>query len=209
MTPFPLVDLTAIILAGGKSLRMGQDKALLTLKGRSLLTQTCQVAQKVAQTVYVITPWADRYQAFVPENCRILPEVWPPDCQKSAGPLWGFSQALSQVQTSWILLLACDLPYLNAIDLQKYAQVLPEIALTKIAVLPRSVKGWEPLCGFYRTSCLGKLTFFLDQFGYSFQQWLSQESVEELKISNQDLLFNCNTPKDWAAIQRALEKDQA
>jgi molybdopterin-guanine dinucleotide biosynthesis protein A len=204
MTIFPLVDLTAIILAGGQSSRMGQDKALLSRNGIPLLTRICQVAQSVAPTVYVVTPWVERYQMVVPEDCHLLPECWPPDCQRSPGPLWGFSQALPFCQTTWVLLLACDLPCLTVADLQTISQYLISfipISATTMAILPRSTQGWEPLCGFYRTACGAELTQFLNQGGRSFQKWLSQQSVAELPTSHRRFLFNCNTPEDWLGLE--------
>ncbi|MGL5036031.1 MAG: NTP transferase domain-containing protein, partial [Microcystaceae cyanobacterium] len=124
MTDFPQTNLTAIILAGGQSSRMGQDKALLNIDGMPLLTRTCKLAQTVAQPVYVVTPWIERYSAIAPAGCELIMETWPPHSVKSPGPLWAFTQVLPLVKTEWSLLIACDLPYLTADFLQKLVRQL-------------------------------------------------------------------------------------
>ncbi len=191
MTDFPLTNLTAIILAGGQSSRMGQDKALIVFEGLPLLKRICLAAQAITSQVYIITSWPERYRVIIPKNCQLLQETQP-----HQGPLIGFAQALPHVQTEWVLLLACDLPYLTPTALRDWAINLEQINSDAIALLPRSQKGWEPLSGFYRASCFPLLQSYIAQGGKSFQGWLREHLVTELAISDRHLLFNCNTVKD-------------
>ncbi|MBV8883306.1 MAG: molybdenum cofactor guanylyltransferase [Chroococcidiopsidaceae cyanobacterium CP_BM_RX_35] len=208
-------SLSAIVLAGGRSSRMGQDKALLPIQGVPMLQLVCEVAQNCTSSVYVVTPWPERYQHLLPATCQLLQEVPLPgestgevlsSSSKATlplphGPLIGFAQGLAQVQTDWVLLLACDLPRLRVEILQRWADGLPSVSQDAFALLPRHAKGWEPLCGFYRCSCLPTLTDFIQQGGRSFQQWLIQHSVQLLPLPEDDpMLFNCNTSADLAAI---------
>lgn len=189
--------LSAIVLAGGLSSRMGQDKALLPIAGVPLLTRTCRMAQQVADPVYVVTPWSDRYQSVVDRSVQFIPEVLVSD--QTNGSLIGFIQGLAIVKTEWVLLLACDLPNLQAEVIQNWAAELPE-AGDKIALLPRNPEGWwEPLCGFYRRDCLASLEAYVAGEGRSFQRWLGQQGgkVRELEINDQEMLLNCNTPEDY------------
>jgi molybdopterin-guanine dinucleotide biosynthesis protein A len=195
MNKFPLTNLTAIILAGGQSSRMGRDKAFILFAGVPLLTRICQTAQNVASRVLVISPWRSRYQSLIPQACIFVEEIQDHE-NESAGPLIGFSQALPHVQTDWILLLAQDLPYLTIEILQKWSLNLKSVSLEAIAYLPRSEKGWEPLSGFYRVDCLTLLNNYINQGGTSFQGFLNQHLIEELFIGDRTLLFNCNTPED-------------
>jgi molybdopterin-guanine dinucleotide biosynthesis protein A len=116
------------------------------------------------------------------------------------GPLVGFAQGLAQVETDWVLLLACDLPQLQVKVLQHWAAGLEKTAEDAIALLPRHPKGWEPLCGFYRRQCLPMLTKFISDGGRSFQHWLTQHPVEELPVSDTQIFFNCNTPADLERV---------
>lgn len=188
--------LSAIILAGGQSSRMGQDKALIPLQGVPLLRRVCKVALQCTSEVYVVTPWPDRYQDILPDACRLLQEVALLGETAPHGPLVGFAQGLAQVKTDWVLLLACDLPQLQVKVLQNWATQLEKTDKNVIALLPRHPKGWEPLCGFYRRQCLPMLTQFINEGGRSFQSWLAQHPVQELMIQDTQLLFNCNTPSD-------------
>jgi len=189
------IPLTAIVLAGGQSSRMGYDKALLSVQGVPLLQLVCGIASALCDTAYVVTPWPERYQGLLPERCQFIQEVLP-----TQGPLVGFAQGLTSVQTNWVLLLACDLPGLQVEVLQDWATQLASVEDEVLALLTHGVKGWNPLCGFYRRSCLAALTDFIHQGGRSFQQWLAQHPVEVLPLLDTQMLFNCNTPSDLAVF---------
>ncbi len=195
------VSLSAIVLAGGQSSRMGRDKALITLQGVPLLRQVCEVALNCASPVYVVTSWPERYQDILPDACRVIQEVPLPGETEPQGPLVAFAQGLAHVETDWVLLLACDLPQLQVKVLQGWARGLEKTVEEAIALLPRQAKGWEPLCGFYRRQCLPMLTKYINEGGRSFQGWLAQHPVQELPVSNTQVLFNCNTPADLELVK--------
>lgn len=190
------ISFSAMILAGGQSSRMGQDKALIKFQGVPLLQKICQIALNCTNEVFVLTPWPERYQDIVPENCLIIREVPFRGEVQPHGPLLGFMQGLAQVKTDWVMLLACDLPQLQVKVLQNWATELPHTPAEAIALLPRHPKGWEPLCGFYRRQSLPLLIQFINEGGRCFQQWLSQYPVQELAVPDPKMLFNCNTPED-------------
>ncbi|PSB34467.1 molybdenum cofactor guanylyltransferase [Stenomitos frigidus] len=199
-----MASLAAIVLAGGQSKRMGRDKALLDIEGIPLLRRVCHVALQCTPIVDVITFQPEQYRAIVPATCHLLQEHALPGATTPHGPLVGFAQALETmqrdgVQTEWVLLLACDLPRLSGETLQQWVKELDH-AEDAVALLPKSSKGWEPLCGFYRTSCLKSLRAAIERGDRSFQRWLAQEYVKELPIENQSMLFNCNTPQDLERV---------
>ncbi|PIG90948.1 molybdenum cofactor guanylyltransferase [Gloeocapsopsis sp. IPPAS B-1203] len=203
--------LSAIVLAGGKSSRMGKDKALILVQGVPLLQLICDIAGTLCNVVYVVTPTPENYQhlfkhyQFVREVPLLQETVGNSSSTKITlplphGPLVGFAQGLAVVQTEWVLLLACDLPKLQVEVLQDWARELENIPQNAIAALPRHAKGWEPLCGFYRRSCLPLLNDFIAQGGRSFQAWLAQHYVHILPVPSVEMLFNCNTPDDLAFV---------
>ena len=220
------VPLSAIVLAGGKSSRMGQDKALLPIQGVPCLQLVCGVASALCDTVYVVTPWPERYQDLLLAKCQFIREVPLPeevtgDVTPSSskvtlplphGPLVGFAQGLAQVQTDWVLLLACDLPKLRVEVLQDWAarldsmgdEQLAEGGAKPIALLTHHAKGWNPLCGFYHRRCLTALTDYINQGGRSFQHWLAQHPVQLLPLPDAQMLFNCNTPADLAYLEKFI-----
>ena len=196
MESSPTLLLTALILAGGKSSRMGQDKALIPMGEEPMLHCICQIARQCSAQVYVVTSWPDKYREIVPGGCNFITEKSPD------GPLVAFSQALREVRTDWVLLLACDLPNLTAAILHEWAMELTNLPQGIIALLPKDKKGWHPLCGFYRSSCLPQLQDYVQGGGRSFQHWLAQHPVQESPIEDREILFNCNTPEDLAKLRK-------
>lgn len=194
-------SVAAIVLAGGGSSRMGQDKALIHFGEQPLLYQICTLAGECASQVYVVTPWVEKYRDILPQGCQLIREISLSSEKQPHGPLVGFFQGLQKVDREWILLLACDLPRLNASEVKQWCEYLPQVSPEAIALLPRHPKGWEPLCGFYRRRCLPLLRAYIDSGGRSFQGWLEQHPVEELPVSDRQLLFNCNTPEDLEQLK--------
>lgn len=204
---------------------MGQDKALIPINGVPMLTHVCRVALACVDTVHIVTPWPNRYRAIAPTACVLIQEqAWPladsPSADETSqletasantrppfnhGPLVGFAQGLAQVNTEWVLLLACDLPLLNAEPIQSWLPLLQAVPKTAIALLSQSEKGWEPLCGFYRSSCLESLHGYIASGQRSFQRWLHQAPVRALPDFDKRVLFNCNTPVDLRKIQESSE----
>ncbi|MGF1495514.1 MAG: molybdenum cofactor guanylyltransferase [Elainellaceae cyanobacterium] len=198
MTVLPVAGVTALILAGGQSRRMRQDKALMPIDGRPLLRLVYDAAAQCCSQVAVVTPWGDRYRPHLPETCVWISEPQPAPGSPAPGPLVGFLHGLAEVRSPWILLLACDLPRLNAPTLQSGMAHLGSLPPPVQAFLPRSSKGWEPLCGFYRQDCRTHLQGFVARGGRSFQQWLGEmgDGVRAWVTPDDRILFNCNTPAD-------------
>ena len=189
-----------MILAGGQSSRMGADKATISIDGVPLIRRIYDVIAACPQNsirIYVVTPWVDKYQPILPVNCQFLLEQQP-----HQGPLIGFAQSLHQITSAWVLLLACDLPNLSTPVVQAWIDGLGDLPRQSIAYLPKNPdgKGWEPLCGFYRRSCLDSLLEYIEAGGRSFQGWLANSSVTELAVRDRQWLLNCNTPADLAGV---------
>ena len=187
------LNLAALILAGGQSSRMGEDKALVTYKGIPMLQHVYQVAAACTENVYVLSSWNERYQEILPPECHFLIES-----QTRRGPLFGFAEGLTQISADWILLLACDLPLLNREILQDWINQLSELPSSIDALVPQRSGTWEPMCGFYRRQVLTQLQDFLQTGGRSFQAWFSHICVKPLAVSPETslMLHNCNTPLD-------------
>ena len=186
-------DLNILILAGGKSARMGQDKALVPWDGVPLLQRVYDTATACNAPVWVMTPWPDRYREILPPNGQ-----WLRESQPGGGPLVALSEGLAQLSGEWILLLGCDLPLLRADILRGWIDRLAELPASVLAMVPQQSEGWEPLCGFYRREVSSELEQFLATGGRSFQNWLPKISVHPLSVSDAEakMLRNCNAPED-------------
>lgn len=185
-------DLGAIVLSGGRSSRMGRDKAAIVVRSMPLLTRICHVALAVTPTVFVVTSRAGVYEALVPQPCQIVQEP-----EAFQGPLAGLLWGWREMATEWVLVLACDLPKLTAPVVQQWTAQLVDTPTDAIAFLPQSTKGWEPLCGFYRRRSVPLLQAYWRDGGRSLQQWLrGRKDIRAIPDVSSKLLFNCNTPKD-------------
>lgn len=193
------MTLAALVLAGGKSRRMGQDKALLMLAGQPLIWHVWNTAQAVTPAVWVVTPRIEQYRAYLPETAQWISEVPPPPTAPAPGPLVAFAEALAQLKADWILLLPCDLPALRAEVLNQWQQHLSTLPSEILAYVPRTPNGWEPLCGFYRQTSLLSVQAYIAAGGRSFQNWLDQIPVQPIPCVPAEMLANCNTPEDWIA----------
>ncbi len=197
------MQIAAIALAGGKSSRMGQDKALILIDGEPMLRRVCLAVAQVTDQGYVVVREAEPYQQAIAANFTFVID------NKLDGALIGFSLGIQAIASpvDWILLVACDLPNLQGDVLQAWAHDLAALPMEAIAYLPRSTDGknWEPLCGFYRWQAQISLNQFIEQGGRSFQKWLSNHQAIEIVSVPPRMLLNCNKPEDMSL---ALEYTQ-
>jgi len=131
-------DLAAFVLAGGKSTRMGTDKAFLALDGRTLLARALDLARSVTPDVRIVGP-AATFAVFAP----VVEDVFP-EC----GPLGGIHAALRASRAELNLILAVDTPFVPP-------ALLPFLitrarASGATVTVARAGGGWQPLCAVYR-----------------------------------------------------------
>jgi molybdopterin-guanine dinucleotide biosynthesis protein A len=132
------IPFAGFVLAGGRSLRMGRDKALLELGGVPLLLRTVGLIECVLARPAVI----GHREAYQSLGLEVLADDWP-----GAGPLGGIATALRNSRAPWSLVVACDLPYLTK-DWIRYL-VGRALASEAEALLPLNRRGVEPLCAMY------------------------------------------------------------
>jgi molybdopterin-guanine dinucleotide biosynthesis protein A len=183
-------DCTAIILAGGDSRRMGQDKATLRLGPQSLLAHVQASVQPLFARVQVSVrqPRAD---IALPQVCDGLP---------AAGPLAGLCAALAQVETAWIFAVATDMPFVQPALINTLAQRRPGFQ----AVVPVVHGHPQPLAAFYAASGLGVMRAVLEGEGrHSLRAALARLNVcyvdeSELLAADPGLrsFFDLDTPQD-------------
>jgi molybdopterin-guanine dinucleotide biosynthesis protein A len=192
------------VLAGGKSSRMGRDKALLEIDGESLLVRATRLVRAVLSEPVVIAS-TPGYEAL---GLKIVADDFP-----GYGPLGGIATALHVSSRPWNLVIACDLPYLT----KPWLEYLIERALKSEAdaVVPMNVRGPEPLCAMYhrnaqvriRTAVQGGMRKVTDSFAN-----LSVEHVEpdEWKAFASDgvLFKNVNSPADYREATARLSKQK-
>jgi molybdopterin-guanine dinucleotide biosynthesis protein A len=131
-------NITGFVLAGGKSTRMGRDKAALHLEGRTLLEHALGTLRQVCAEVMVLGP-RELYSKF---GAEVVEDIFP-----GCGPLSGIHAALSRTRTKFNLVIAVDTPFLSAAFLSFMAQRAIE---SGAAVTTPEIAGYkQPLCSVY------------------------------------------------------------
>jgi molybdenum cofactor guanylyltransferase len=133
-----IADVAIFILAGGKSTRMGADKAFVTLGGRTLLERALETARSVTDNVRIVGE-KTKFGEFAP----VVEDVF-----RGCGPLAGIHAALRAAGSEWNVMLAVDLPFATRVLLQyMLVQARSSAAMVTVA---HSAEGWQPLCAVYR-----------------------------------------------------------
>lgn len=192
-----LKAMTGIILAGGKSVRMGRDKAYMEVAGQPQLVRLVEALRPVFGNIIV--------SANAP-----CPYRWPrvkivPDIDPGCGPLAGIYSALAASGSFYNFVVACDMPCVN-IDLVGY---MYSLSRGFDAVVPYLKKGPESLFAVYAKSCLGAMEEMLAKGERRVQMLLEkvkmrQVSEKEIRLfgSPDGIFANMNTPRDVRRVSR-------
>jgi molybdopterin-guanine dinucleotide biosynthesis protein A len=206
--------LSLLILAGGKSTRMGQDKAWLMLDGRPLVMRVIDRVLPLVDEVIVSTNLPDPFDAWLPN--LTLPACAVADCYRDAGPLAGLHAGLLAARCDLVLALATDMPFVNPALVSYLAQLATDADID--AIVPRIPSpetgqiGLEPLHAIYRKTCLPAIEGCLkaeQRRVVSFLDRVRVRVVSPDEIHPHDPHFrsfaNVNTPKDWSDTQHMVD----
>jgi molybdopterin-guanine dinucleotide biosynthesis protein A len=198
-------DIEAFILVGGKSSRMGRDKALLEISGKPLAARAAEMVKPLVANVMLIGEPRRQAELGLP----VIADRWP-----GAGPLGAIATALLGTTKPWALILACDLPYLNAEwigSLCERALAAPPDAFD--ALVPASANGLEPLCALYRATAGGVLSKAVENGtrkvtnGLALLKIQSVPEAEWGRFSPNGKLFkNLNAWQDYLDARNELER---
>jgi FdhD protein len=195
------LPITAAVLAGGRSTRMGVDKTLLSVDGESLVARVAETVGGVCDHVVVVT---DRPEALIdaglPSNAVVLQ-----DEVAFQGPLGGLVTALESAADEWVLAVAADVPHLQP----EVIRLLWESRGDAQVVIPVGELGPEPLLALYHRDCLPAAKRVIESGRRRIVAILPLLSVVEVPLealrtvdSGLESLFNVNTPEDLAEAQQ-------
>ncbi|MGB1893554.1 MAG: molybdenum cofactor guanylyltransferase [Candidatus Latescibacterota bacterium] len=192
------MELTVGILAGGRSRRMGCDKALLSVDGIPLLQRVINAAHTLTDNCIIISNSPSTHASF----------LWPlfPDRFPNAGPLGGLATALHHTTTSHLLLLACDMPNLTPALLQC---LIDRIHPSHGVIVPEDGDRLQPLCAIYSRSILplaesaiGQGRLSMQTFVRSIDARIVQKEEWAPTSEENDPFANLNTPEEYGAGHR-------
>lgn len=178
------------VLTGGRSSRMGEDKALLELDGRALALRAADEVAKVCGSVALVGD-PSRY---VPLGLPVVADHFP-----GQGPLAGIDAALSATEADWNLIVACDMPSLNSAWLDTLFSTA-EAAEEVDAVVPEHADGKrEPLCAVYHRRCGAAVRKALEngvRGVIEMHSGLDPSRVRYVRVHQPEQFANLNTPAE-------------
>ena len=193
---------TAIILAGGQSSRMGTNKALLQLNGKTVIEGMVEKLEKIVDDTIVVTNTFEDY-AFLH-----LPMI--EDRRKGKGPLAGMEAGLAATQTERNLIVACDMPFIS-VELGQYLlSCLGEYQ----AAVPEISGQLHPLFAAYRKDVNEAVTQSLEENQLRIRHLLhnihvkivKKELLQSLEIDHEELyFFNMNSPDEYHKASNMLK----
>lgn len=182
-------DVDAVVLAGGGSRRMGQDKALVDVGGRTLLARVLDAAAGCGTVVVVgpARPGVSGAVEFVDED--------PP----GSGPVHGLAAGVARVAAPWVLVLACDLPFVSAATTSR---LIAAGAGAEGAIVTDGDRD-NPLCGVYRTTALrAALGRLEDTRGAAMEAVVRQ--LDLVRVVDHVAASDCDTPGDVDRARRRV-----
>lgn len=186
-----MVDMTGIILAGGKSTRMGFNKALLEVNGTKLIDHIVKPFKDIFEEVIIVTNDIATYEYL---NVRVVRDV-----MEKGGSIVGVFSGLLSASNQYSFVAACDMPCLN----KELILHLSSLAKGFDAVVPFYGDSYEPLHAVYSKSCLKPISNLISSGNLKIADLFTQVKVrkvkeEDLKRFDPELISftNMNTKED-------------
>ena len=191
-------DVTALVLAGGKSSRMGRDKTKLELSGRTMIERACAFGASLGCPVLVASGYPEHFDAL-PDGVRAVPDDAP-----GCGPLGGLCAGLSAMETEFALVWAVDMPFLSERAAERLRDAIGE-ADACVYLLDGKP---EPMFALYRKSCLAPARERLSRGEFRLRGLLHEVSLVTLAPDDPALFVNLNTPAEFEQARRQVERHE-
>ena len=197
--------MTAIILAGGKSSRLGRSKALQVIEGKSLIQWVIDRLATLSTEIIIATAHGEAIPCSSAVRTKTVADIYP-----GKGPLVGIYSGLIASSTSRAIVVGCDTPFLS-VSLLEY---MTQICSTFDVIVPRINNKLEPLCAVYSKNCSSPIQSLLEQDELRIRKLFSMVKVKYVKedeINRFDpehlSFFNINSQADLDRARKlAAEK---
>jgi Molybdopterin-guanine dinucleotide biosynthesis protein A len=185
-------QISGFILAGGKSSRMGTDKAMLSFRGKPLLKHICDLIEPFCCEI-IICGSKMEYESF---GLKMLPDLYT-----NIGPISGIYSALNYSRTEWTLIVSVDTPMIN----RELLEFLISNKESFDSVVPSHNAGFEPLIALYNRSALSSVKEMIDTENYRIADLLSRININELDCNDlvdkfPKLFLNLNRMDDYLSL---------
>ncbi len=198
----------SIILGGGQSSRLGQDKISLSIGGENLLQRTIsRISELGGDIILVLAQDQGKPELSSSQTVKIANDLY-----SGKGPLVGIYSGLRASDDEYCVAVACDMPFLN-IDLLRY---MKELAPEFDVVIPQVKNELEPLHAVYSKNCLRVIREMIAKNDLKIRHMLNQVKVRYVEESEIDSFdpdhlswFNINTPDDLQKATEIMNRERA
>ncbi len=199
------MELTGIILAGGMSRRLGRNKALIPMGGEPLINRVNnRLLEVTGRTVVVVNSPERAAELNLSGQVRVITDIHP-----GRATLGGIFTGLSEADTQWSIVVACDMPFLNVTLLRKMCDLREGYD----AVVPMVAGYPEPIHAIYSKTCLPaierkvlanelKIDRFYNEVRINFLTEIQVDQLDPERLS----FFNINTPQDLDQANSLIEQ---
>jgi molybdopterin-guanine dinucleotide biosynthesis protein A len=191
----PQYFVTGIILSGGKSTRMGENKAFIELEGVPIVRRIYTLFKELFQEVIIVTNQQELFKYF---DSKIYSDLIP-----NQGALGGLYTGLFFSTFQYSFCVACDMPFIK----KALVQYIINHIEGEDVIVPRTEDGLQPLHAIYSKNCLDPIKIIMEQGKYKiidFYNRVNVKTVEEKDFTLLDPLresfINVNTPEELHSI---------
>ncbi|MBT3384266.1 MAG: molybdenum cofactor guanylyltransferase [Prolixibacteraceae bacterium] len=182
------MKISGIILAGGKSLRMGTDKTFLEINGQTLLERAIELCRPFCQTILI--------SSNNKEHGKLGFEIIPDEIN-DCGPLGGIYSCLKNSETDWNFVISVDSVFAES----EFVKFLASQTGSFDAIVPVYLKGKEPLIALYHKRSLTEISKMLDSGNFKMHDLLNKLNTKFVDTQNwlekyPQLFRNLNRPED-------------
>ena len=195
-----LDDITGVILVGGKSRRMGRDKAFLEVGGKTLFERVLEAFRENFSRILLV---GDRAERFVRYALPVYADLYP------GSALGGLYTGLHYAETDHVFVSSCDLAFPSSGVIRHLCSLTGACD----AVVPKFAHGYEPLFAAYSKNCLVPMKSLLEERNYCVYDVYPQLKVRDVAgdeleavAGSPQAFLNLNTPEEYEAVK---EKDHA
>lgn len=187
---------SGIILAGGQSTRMGQDKALMEFDGIPMIQHIANTLKAFTNEIIVASNNPVHHQFG---DCGVL------DNFPNSGPMAGIEAGLSQSRNDLSIVISCDAPFVNELVIEKLIEAEKKAGEMTEAVVASCGTQIHPLIGIYRKSSLDIIRTRLQEGQLRMMDLLVGLNVKYIEFPKTDIknFLNLNTQEEW---KRAIGK---
>jgi len=178
-------EITGVVLAGGKSTRMGEDKSTMLFQNQQLIQYSINVLEPFCKEI-LISSNNNKHHHF---NHKIIPDEYT-----DIGPIAGLYSALKNITTNYLFILPCDSPKVTSQFIQ---YLISEIDNRYDILVPQYNHFLEPLFAIYHKRTLTLIEQQIKEKDYKLKHLLQQANTKIVDVEDSNCFVNINTKKDY------------